>query len=66
MRLFALQPIEDPELRKKLHADFYLLDMSQEMYCMSQNPEAFGLAEAIYVHGDGDEKEYCFDLRTRK
>ena len=65
MRLFALQPIEDLELKKKLHADYYLLDMSPVMYCMSQNPKAFGLAEASHVQGAGDEKEYCFDLHTK-
>jgi hypothetical protein len=65
IRLFALQPIADPELRKRLHSDFFLLDMSQEMYCMSQDPLSFGLAEAQSVSDADGEREYCFDLQPK-
>jgi hypothetical protein len=62
IRLFALEPISDPQIRKRLRADFYLIDMSQEMYCMSVNPRAYGLPESTYVQGGADEKSYCIDL----
>lgn len=65
LRLFALSPIEDAGLRKKLRADFFLLDMSQEMFCMSQDPQVFGLPEAYLESGSGDDKEFCFDLRPK-
>jgi hypothetical protein len=62
LRLFALEPISDPQMRKRLQADFYLVDMSHEMYCMSVDPQAYGLPESTHVQGEADEKSYCFDL----
>lgn len=63
--MFVLQPIEDPDLRAKLRADYYLKDMSElrQMFCLSQDPEALSLnVEDTYVAGMGEDKSYCFEL----
>ena len=52
IRFMVLEPIEDPDQRKKLRADFYLKEASppQQMFCSSYNPEDVGLkTEQTYV-----------------
>lgn len=65
LRLFVLEPIDDPDQRAKLRADYYLKDMSalHQMFCLSQDPKTLGLnAEESYVTGAGEDKTYCFEL----
>jgi hypothetical protein len=67
VRFFVLEPIEDPDQRAKLRADYYLKEMSEprEMFCFSRDPEELGLdADETYVAGTGDTKSYCFQLPT--
>jgi hypothetical protein len=64
-RLFVLEPIEDPDQRAKLRADYYLKDMSElhQMFCLSQDPKVLGLdAEETHVAGAGENETYCFEL----
>ena len=66
LRLFVLEPIEDPDQRAKLRADYYLKDMSQlhQMFCLSQDPKVLGLnAEETYVAGAREDETYCFELQ---
>lgn len=66
LRLFALQPIKSSDQRKRVHADYYLIDMSPEMYCLWHDPQQFGLPKALHIEGSGEDKEYCFDLRPKE
>jgi hypothetical protein len=64
-RLFVLEPIEDPEQRAKLRADYYLKDMAEprQMFCLWQDPTESGLkVRETYVAGTGDSRKYCFEL----
>jgi hypothetical protein len=65
LRLFVLQPIEDPRKRDELGADYYLLEVSPKhhMYCIRQNPSEFGhQPESLYVRTQTDYVRYCFEL----
>ncbi len=65
VRLFVLTPIEDPDQRVKLRADYYLEEASepQQMFCLSRDPKALGLnAEGTYTSATGDPMIYCFRL----
>jgi hypothetical protein len=65
VRLFVLEPIEDPDQRAKLRADYYLKDMSEphQMFCLSQDPKALGLnVQETYMAGAGEDEAYCFEL----
>jgi hypothetical protein len=65
IRFVILEPIEDPEQRKKLRADFYLKEASppQSMVCSSYDPEAIGLKTAMtYVSRGGGDPTYCFEV----
>ena len=65
VRLFVLEPIEDPTQRAKLRADYYLKDMSEphQMFCLPHDPKEVGLkAETTYVASAGEGKSYCFEL----
>jgi hypothetical protein len=65
VRLFALTPIDDPDQRAKLRADYYLEEMSepQQMFCTSRDPKRLGLSvQETYVSGSGDNTTYCFGL----
>ena len=66
LRLFVLEPIEDPDQRAKLKVDYYLKDMSEihQMFCLLQDPKVLGLnTENTYVAGTGEDETYCFELR---
>lgn len=59
VRLFVLEPIEDPTQRAKLRADYYLKDMSEphQMFCLPHDPKEVGLkAETTYVGSAGEGK----------
>jgi hypothetical protein len=63
-RLFVLTPIEDPETRRLLKADYILQDFSQRlpMYCLEQDPRALGIDdEALGKLVGSDESGYCFE-----
>ncbi len=65
IRFVILAPIEDPDQRKKLRADFYLKEASppQQMFCSSYNPKDLGLeADQTYVSQIGSPTTYCFRL----
>ena len=65
IRLVILEPIEDPDQRKKLRADFYLKEASppQQMFCSSYDPEDIGLkTEETYVSRTRNPTTYCFHL----
>ncbi len=61
LRLFVVTPIEDPLLRQRLRANYFLEDFSRRlpMYCLSLDPDDLGLE----LHG-GDsvrgEGRTCF------
>jgi hypothetical protein len=66
IRLVILAPIEDPEQRKKLRADFYLIEASppRQMFCSSYDPKDIGLrTEVTYVPQSGNPTSYCFELQ---
>ncbi len=65
IRLVILAPIEDPDQRKKLRADFYLKEASppQQMFCSAYNPKDLGLkASETYVSQIAGSTTYCFKL----
>jgi hypothetical protein len=67
VRLFVLEPIEDPGQRAKLRAHYYLKEMSEphQMFCLSRDPKELSLnAEETYVARSGSSKSYCFELPT--
>jgi hypothetical protein len=59
-RLFLLRSIDDPAQRKLLHADFLLVEMSEDQ-CLSEKPREISVAEARVVHTDRGDR-YCFAL----
>jgi hypothetical protein len=61
LRLFVLMPIEDPEKRRLLGADYFLRDFSQQipMYCLTQDLVDLGL-EVEFSVSDPDRGTYCF------
>ena len=64
LRLFVLKPIDDPEERKMLRAEYYLEEMSEphQMFCFLENPEGFGLqTEETYI-GTNDVRKHCFKV----
>jgi hypothetical protein len=60
---FVLEYIDDAAERKRLHADYKLLDMTapELMICTSIDPTQLGVsADDIYRQGDGDDVTFCF------
>jgi hypothetical protein len=65
VRFFILEPIEDPQQRVKLRADYYLKEASppREMFCSSHDPKELGMStEATYVSQIGGPTTYCFEV----
>ena len=61
--LFVLEHIDDPAERKRLHADYKMLDMPapETMICTRIDPRHLGLAqEEIYRHNDAEDTSFCF------
>lgn len=61
--LFVLERIDDPAERKRLHADYKLLEFtySQPTYCMSSDPAQWGIPRDRISKQDNDgEVAYCF------
>lgn len=61
--LFVVRPIEDPEARERMHAD-YLVDEDEEpqgpgMYCLQTDPQQSGLKVEVTQNGQGG---YCFEV----
>jgi hypothetical protein len=61
-RLFVVQPIEDRAERRRLGADYYLVDMSEAHYCISSDPEELGLHVPTIVEKSNYGDTYCFAL----
>jgi hypothetical protein len=61
-RLFVVRPIEDPSERRRLGADYYLLDQSEAHYCISFDPKELGLDVPSIVEEHDDGGTYCFAL----
>ena len=62
-RVFLLSPIEQPAQRKILHADFYLVEMSENQ-CLSEKPQELSAADVHVVHTDHGDR-YCFALSLK-
>jgi hypothetical protein len=65
VRFLILAPIEDPQQRVKLRADYYLKEASppREMFCSSYDPKELGInTEATYVSQIGTPTTYCFEV----
>lgn len=63
LRRFALEYIEEPSERKRLHADYKLLDLVDEkqMLCTRVNPESAGIsADDVYAGTTDDSYKFCF------
>ena len=47
--LLVLQPISDPETRKKLKSDYYWVESSEPggMYCLRSDPTSYGLGDKV-------------------
>jgi len=60
-RVFVVSPIEDPETRARLHADYFVDDMATAaaMQCMELDPRQLGLDVQVFANGDGT---YCFEV----
>jgi hypothetical protein len=67
LKLFVLQPIPTEELRHTLGADYFLLEATTErrVYCFSQPPEKYALAEYATPVGTASQSEHCFELAIR-
>jgi len=66
-RLFVLHPIESPEMRKLLSADYLISDLSPKhsMYCTRHEPATFGLHDDemnVHTSPDVDSPSHCFEL----
>jgi hypothetical protein len=65
VRFLILAPIEDPEQRARLRADYYLKEASppRQMFCSSYDPKELGLnTEATYMSQIGGPTTYCFEV----
>jgi len=61
--LFVLEHIADPAERKRLHADYKLVEFtySEPTYCLSSNPSEWGIAsDRISRRNSDGETTYCF------
>jgi hypothetical protein len=61
--LFVLEHIDDASERKRLHADYRLLDMTEpeQMICTSTDPAHLGVsADDIYRQSEADDVTFCF------
>jgi hypothetical protein len=62
-RVFVLRPIDDPAERRRLRADYFLIDASWPHYCLQGDPADLGLTVDYEYVGRGDEGEvHCFPL----
>lgn len=62
-KLFVLQPIEDPAMRKLLTADYFLRDVSEStsVFCTHERPEVLGIeAESVFVEQGAASPRHCF------
>ena len=66
--LFVVRPIDDPEARERMHADYLVDEESQRlddepkrlgMYCMQTDPKQIGLNVEVFATG---QSNYCFTL----
>jgi hypothetical protein len=60
---FALEYIADPSERKRLHADYKLLDLVDQkpMLCTKVDPQSAGIpADDIYAGTTDDSYKFCF------
>lgn len=63
LRHFALEYIADSSERKRLHADYKLLDLLDEkqMLCTEVDPKDAGIpANDVYIGTGDDSSKYCF------
>ena len=59
-RLFLLRPIEDPEQRRLLQADFHLVDMSADN-CLEVEPRGLNAQDPGVTHQHTERGDvYCF------
>lgn len=63
-QLFVVRPIEDPELRATLHADYIVDDEARraDMYCGWTDPKDLGLDVEVFANGNGS---YCFEMPAK-
>jgi hypothetical protein len=62
-KIFVLRPIEDPEQRAQLHADYRLMDMSMPYYCLGFDPDDLQLeVDDVLVVPDARGDTYCVEL----
>jgi len=61
-KLFVLKPIDDPEVRKMLGANYFLEEFStpREMYCLDKKPESLDGSSFSHVDSKGGGP-YCFE-----
>jgi hypothetical protein len=61
-RAFVIAPIEDPEKRKLLGAEYYLLDRAvlHEVVCFDRKPQMVEEDELFFGRAAGDG-QYCID-----
>ena len=57
--LFVLRPIEDPEQRELLQADYHLMDMSDDN-CLDTRPREISDEDVRATHTDERGDIYCF------
>jgi hypothetical protein len=61
--LFVLEHIDNPAERKRLHADYKLLEFTyaETLYCTSSDPRQWGVpSDRIRKQQSDDEVSYCF------
>jgi hypothetical protein len=63
--LFLLRPIDDPEQRKLLQADYHLVDMSGDD-CLATEPQDLDAEDVRVTHTDERGDIYCFVLADKK
>lgn len=62
-KLFVLEPIEDPAMRKLLTADYFLREVSAptSVFCTYEKPEVLGIAvESVFVEQGAANPRHCF------
>ena len=63
-RLFLLRPIDDPEQRTLLQADYHLVDMSEDQ-CLDARPRELNGADVQITHTERGDV-YCFVLDDKR
>ncbi len=66
-KVFVVRSIDDPEERRRLRADYLLVDASWAHYCLEADPAELGLSvDYAYVERSDDGNVYCFPLPERQ